>query len=59
VAGFEEKISVPSISIYGKGDMGILVLYAGLFDERVQQVILNDPPASHWQGPDCKCSQSD
>ena len=31
--------------------MGILALYAGLFDERVQQVILNDPPGSHWQGP--------
>ncbi|PYV40419.1 MAG: hypothetical protein DMG06_20335 [Acidobacteria bacterium] len=47
----EEKISSPSISLYGKGDMGILALYAGLFDERVQQVILNDPPGSHWQGP--------
>src|SRR5437867_2983362 len=46
----EEKISSPSISLYGKGDMGILTLYAGLFDERVQQVILNDPPGSHWRG---------
>jgi cephalosporin-C deacetylase-like acetyl esterase len=47
----EEKIPASSISIYGKGDMGILALYAGLLDERVQQVILNDPPASHWQRP--------
>jgi len=47
----EEKLSPASISIYGKGEMGILALYAALFDERVQQVILNDPPASHWQGP--------
>lgn len=47
----EEKISPPLISIYGKGEMGILALYAGLFDERVKQVILNDPPASHWQKP--------
>src|SRR5262249_25239735 len=47
----EEKISASSVSIYGKGDMGILAIYAGLFDERVQRVILNDPPASHWQRP--------
>jgi len=47
----EERISAPSISIYGKGEMGIVALYAGLFDERIAQVILNDPPGSHWQGP--------
>jgi cephalosporin-C deacetylase-like acetyl esterase len=47
----EEKISAPSICIYGKGEMGIVALYAVLFDERVKQVILNDAPASHWQGP--------
>jgi cephalosporin-C deacetylase-like acetyl esterase len=47
----EERISPPLISIYGKGEMGILALYAGLFDERVKQVILNDPPSSHWQRP--------
>jgi hypothetical protein len=47
----EEKISVTSISIYGKGEMGIAALYAGLFDERVTQVILNGAPGSHWQGP--------
>ncbi|MGH9855976.1 MAG: acetylxylan esterase, partial [Blastocatellia bacterium] len=47
----EEKISAPSVTLYGKGEMGILALYAGLFDERVSQVVLNDAPASHWQGP--------
>jgi hypothetical protein len=47
----EEKIAGPSISIYGKGDMGILALYAALFDERIKQIVLNDPPASHWQRP--------
>ena len=31
--------------------MGILALYAALFDERVKEVILNDPPSSHWQRP--------
>jgi cephalosporin-C deacetylase-like acetyl esterase len=47
----EEKLAASAISLYGKGDMGILALYAALLDRRVQQVILNDPPASHWQRP--------
>lgn len=50
-AAGEEQISGRGISLYGKGEMGILALYAGLFDERVSQVVLNDAPASHWQGP--------
>ena len=47
----EEKIATPSIALYGKGEMGVLALYAGLFDERIKQVILNDAPGSHWQRP--------
>lgn len=47
----EEKISPRFVSLYGKGEMGILALYAGLFDERIHQIILQDPPASHWRGP--------
>jgi len=50
-AANEERIPASSIAIYGKGDMGILALYAALFDQRVTQIILNDPPGSHWQGP--------
>jgi hypothetical protein len=50
-AAEEEKLSAASISLYGKGDMGIVALYAALFDERARQVIVNDPPASHWQRP--------
>jgi cephalosporin-C deacetylase-like acetyl esterase len=48
----EEKISGP-VSIYGKGEMGIVALYAGLFDERVQQVILNDAPDPIGKAPRC------
>lgn len=47
----EEKLSPSSISVYGKGDMGIIALYAALFDQRINQVILNDPPASHGTSP--------
>jgi hypothetical protein len=50
-AAGEERIAARGISLYGKGEMGILALYAALFDERVSQVVLNDAPASHWQGP--------
>ncbi|MEO8428834.1 MAG: acetylxylan esterase [Verrucomicrobiota bacterium] len=50
-AANEERIPASSIAIYGKGEMGILALYAALFDQRVSQVILNDPPGSHWQSP--------
>jgi hypothetical protein len=50
-AAEEEKIPVSSVAVYGKGEMGILGLYAGLFDDRIQQVILKDAPESHLQGP--------
>jgi cephalosporin-C deacetylase-like acetyl esterase len=47
----EEKLSVSGVAVYGKGEMGILGLYAALFDDRIQQVLLKDPPDSHRQGP--------
>jgi hypothetical protein len=31
--------------------MGPLALYAAALDDRITRVILDDPPASHWQGP--------
>src|SRR5262249_2671884 len=50
-AGGEGKLDASSIALYGKGEMGIVCLYAGLFDERIKLVVLNDPPGSHWQAP--------
>lgn len=47
----DQQLSPSGISIYGKGDMGVLALYAGVMDDRVNEVILNDPPATHWQRP--------
>jgi len=47
----DSEIHASSVSVYGKGDTGVLALYAGLFDERIQQVILSDSPGSHWNGP--------
>jgi cephalosporin-C deacetylase-like acetyl esterase len=47
----EEKLSLGSISVYARGQMGGLALHAGAIDGRISRVILDDPPASHWQGP--------
>src|SRR5205809_2247479 len=47
----EDRTSPPPITVYGKEGMGVLGLYAALFDEHVKQVTLANPPASHWQGP--------
>lgn len=46
-----EKLRLNSISVYGRKQMGVLGIYAGALDERITRVILDDPPASHWQGP--------
>src|SRR5438094_6202360 len=46
-----KKTLVPLHRCLRKEGMGILGLYAALFDEHVKQVILDNPPASHWQGP--------
>ncbi len=49
--GKNEKVAPALVSVYGKGDMGIVALYAALLDDRIDQVILRDPPASHRRGP--------
>jgi hypothetical protein len=45
------KLQPSSVTLYGKGDMGVLAIYAGVLDDRVDRVILNEPPTSHWRGP--------
>ena len=50
-AAKEGQLPVSSVSVYGKGEMGAIAMYAALFDKRIQQIILNDPPESHWQRP--------
>jgi len=46
-----EKLELSAVSVYGRGEMGALGLYAAALDERINRVILDDPPATHWQGP--------
>jgi hypothetical protein len=52
-AAGEEKIPMSSVTVYGKGEMGILGLYAALFDNRIGQVNLKDPPESTGRAPRC------
>ena len=47
----EEKLNPTSLSVYGKGEMGIVGLYAALFDDRISRVIVRDPPTTHRRGP--------
>ena len=47
----EEKLKPSSITVYGKGEMGIVALYAAILDGGVDRLILRDPPASHRTGP--------
>ncbi len=46
-----EQLQLNEISVYGRKQMGVLGLYAAALDARITQVILEDPPPSHWQGP--------
>jgi cephalosporin-C deacetylase-like acetyl esterase len=38
-------------NVTGRGTAGVLAAYAALFDERVSEVVLVDPPSSHRNGP--------
>ena len=44
-------VKLSGISVYGRKHMGALGIYAAALDPRITRVILDDPPASHWQGP--------
>ncbi|MGI8601915.1 MAG: alpha/beta hydrolase family protein [Verrucomicrobiales bacterium] len=38
-------------NIIGRGDAGVIGAYAALFEPRIQEVLLVDPPESHRDGP--------
>jgi hypothetical protein len=45
-----EGLKLDGISVYGRKQMGAPGIYAAALDARLTRVILDDPPASHWQG---------
>jgi hypothetical protein len=47
----DQGLPLKAVSVYGRGQMGPLGLYAAALDDRITRVILDDPPGSHWQGP--------
>lgn len=47
----DQKFDLNTLAIYGRKEMGALGLYAAALDDRISRVILDDPPASHWQAP--------
>ena len=47
----EEGLKPSRVVLHGKRDLAALTIYAALFDERTTEVVLDDPPASHWQRP--------
>lgn len=41
----------PALTLFARGEMGVVGAYAALFEERIGRLVLRDPSASHWQGP--------
>lgn len=47
----EQRLPLTSVSLYGRGAMGPLGFYAAALDQRITRVIVDEPPASHREGP--------
>ncbi|MDS4068160.1 MAG: acetylxylan esterase [Candidatus Competibacter sp.] len=47
----DRRIAGSEIAVYGRGSAGIVGLYAAVLDSTMGQVILRDPPRSHFDGP--------
>lgn len=46
-----QGLPLTAVTLYGRGAMGPLGFYAAALDPRITRVIVDDPPASHRQGP--------
>lgn len=46
----DRNLTRPHVILYAKGEMAAFALHAAALEPRVTGVILNQPPASHWQG---------
>ena len=46
-----QGLKLNSVSLYGRRQWGGLALHAAALDDRIERVILDDPPRSHGQGP--------
>ncbi len=47
----QQKLGLDGITVHGRKEIGVLGLYAAALDERITRVVVDHPPASHWDGP--------
>ena len=47
----EIGVSTDRVEIHGRGEAGVIGLYAALLESETAHVVLGDPPDSHRQGP--------
>jgi cephalosporin-C deacetylase-like acetyl esterase len=47
----DAQLDPASVTVYGKSEMGVLAMYAAVLDDRINRVLVSDPPATHWRGP--------
>lgn len=45
------ELKASRVVLHGKRDMAALAIHAAALDPRISQVVLDDPPASHWKRP--------
>jgi hypothetical protein len=51
VSYFNSPVPELRYKVIGRGQAGILAAYAGLFNPRIKEVVIVDPPTSHRNGP--------
>lgn len=49
--GDEFGVAADDVEVYGRGEAGVIGLYAAILESRIQHLILRDPPGSHRHGP--------
>lgn len=47
----QESLAADRWVLYGKNEFAALTLYAALLDERISEVVVSQPPSSHWRAP--------
>lgn len=47
----EQRIPASRVFLHGRGSMAGIAVYAAFFDSRISDLVLGDPPQTHWQGP--------
>lgn len=46
-AVLRQQDELEPVAVYGRGDTAVLAIYAALLDERIEEIVLAEPPATH------------